>query len=400
MNNKTKNIAGSAPAQKTAFAIDFGAEGGAGEFVGRGWSNPERQLRWMTGAESELKFEHDLGGGDCIIDLDLSPFKRTPELPTQRLTVSVNGIMVGRSTVANGGRFGYRIPAAALAGRQSTSIVFTHPDAARPCDSRPSNDRRLLALAVQRMRITPIRRGAPGQVVVGKGGIALSQIEKILGIDPARFILSFESLGNNCEFGLVQRACGAEPFLSLLRFAGMELPTLCRALDLGMRDFGDPANVEIRPDDKPRPEFVVHENRYRVFFHTFRHVDETNAELLHASESKRIAYCARQFLKELRWGNKILVIKRNDPLQEDEILPLFAALSVYGPNVLLWVVPADAAHAPGSVEVVEPGLLKGYIDRFAPYENAPDLSLNVWLEICANARIIEPIRKKKKNGSR
>ncbi len=204
-------------------------------------------------------------------------------------------------------------------------------------------------------------------------------------MDPARFILNFESLGNNCEFGLVQRNCGAEAFLSLLRFAGMELPTLLRALDLGMQDFGDPANVEIRPDDKPRPEFVVHENRYRVFFHTFRYADEANAELLHASESQRIAYCARHFLRHLRGGSKILVVKRNEPLQEEEILPLFAALSSYGPNVLLWVVPADATHAAGTVEVVIPGLLKGFIDRFAPYEDAPDMSLDVWLEICVNA---------------
>ena len=35
-------------------------------------------------------------------------------------------------------------------------------------------------------------------------------------------LLEFESLGDNCEFGLVQRHFGAEP-ISLLRFAGFEI---------------------------------------------------------------------------------------------------------------------------------------------------------------------------------
>ena len=30
-------------------------------------------------------------------------------------------------------------------------------------------------------------------------------------------------------------------------------------------------------------------------------------------------------------------------------------------------------------------MMKGYIDHFAPMDNAHDLSLEVWLELCANA---------------
>jgi hypothetical protein len=370
---------------KTMLTINFGAEGNSADFVAGGWSVSERRLRWMTGTESELRIEPGLIGGDHIMELDLHPFARPPKVPSQRLTVAVNGTLIGGSTIANGGRFGYRIPAAVLADRASTSIKFTHPDAARPCDSGPSNDRRLLSLSIMRMRISPVRQGASQRFLVGKVGIGLKDLGQAVGMDPARFILNFESLGNNCEFGLVQRICGAEAFLSLLRFAGMELPTLLRALDAGMQDFGDAAHVEIRVDDKERPEFVVHETHYGVFFHTFRYADETQADRLHASESKRLAYCARRFIGDLQKGSKILVVKRNEPLQEHEILPLYAALSAYGPNVLLWVVPADARHTPGSVETVLPGLLRGYIGRFAPYENAPDLLLDEWLEVCVNA---------------
>jgi len=373
------------PPPRTTLTIDFGLTGNSDEFVSGGWSVPEHGFRWMISVESALRFEWDFIAGDYIIELALLPFIRPPKLAAQRLTISVNGFVVGVSTIARGGRFGYRIPAAALAGRQTTSIVFSHPDAGRPSDFGQSDDTRLLAVSVERLSLSRIRTGAPGRLIGGTGGIAIADFESRVGLPPDRFILNFESLGDNCEFGLVQRRCGAEPFLSLLRFAGMELPNLLHALDVAMQNFGDPANVEIKLDDKTRPEFVVHERRYQASFHTFRYQGETNEGALLAGETKRLAYCARRFIGELKRGNKIFVVKRNEALQKDEILPLFSALSSYGRNFLLWMVPADSDHASGCVEVVIPGLFKGFINRFAPHEDAHDLLLEDWLEVCANA---------------
>ncbi len=376
--------ASAAPTDSQTLLISFGVAGNSAEFVAGGWSVAERNFRWMTGMESHLLIEPGLFG-DHIIELDLHPLLSLPALPTQRLTVSVNDRVIGQSKIAHDGRVGYRIPAEALAGRHSTSIVFTHPDGARPCDILRSKDQRKLSMSVKRLKVSRTRAGQASGLARGTGGIEPAELERLVGLAPARFILNFESLGDNCEFALVQRCCGAEAFFSLLRFAGMELPTLLRALDSGLQDFGNPANVEIRPDDKPRPEFVVHELRYGAFFHTFRYQDETDAALLHASESNRIAYCAQRFVGDLKRGSKIFVVKRNDPLREDEILPLYAALSSFGRNVLLWMVPADADHPSGTVEVVMPGLFKGFIERFAPYDNAPDILLGAWLEVCANA---------------
>ena len=42
-----------------------------------------------------------------------------------------------------------------------------------------------------------------------------------------------------------------------------------------------------------------------------------------------------------------------------------------------------------------PGLLKGYIDRFAPDENAHDFSFDGWLRVCTNACVLsrlQPLR--------
>jgi hypothetical protein len=40
-----------------------------------------------------------------------------------------------------------------------------------------------------------------------------------------------------------------------------------------------------------------------------------------------------------------------------------------------------------------PGLMKGYIDRFAPDHNAHDLSVDGWLRVCANACVLHRLQK-------
>jgi hypothetical protein len=69
------------------------------------------------------------------------------------------------------------------------------------------------------------------------------------------------------------------------------------------------------------------------------------------------------------------------------------ALRRYADNTLLWVVPAERDRPPGSVEVVLPGLLKAYIDRFAPEDNAHDFSFEGWMRVCGNALVLANVGK-------
>ena len=80
-------------------------------------------------------------------------------------------------------------------------------------------------------------------------------------------------------------------------------------------------------------------------------------------------------MEDIGAGEKIFVLKRTPALRPEEVLPVYATLNELGRNWLLWMVPADATHPAGTVEVLLPGLLRGYIDRFAPSENAHELSL-------------------------
>jgi hypothetical protein len=365
--------------------IDFGAGGNADPFVAGGWGAAGAESRWMTGAVSELRFAAGELGGDCLIDFEFHPWVSPPVLGAQRLTVSCNGVVIGESTLLAPGRFGYRVPAAACAAGQSASLLIAHLDAARPCDLGPSEDARLLSAAVRRVRVLRMREGAAGQQISGNGGLAPHLAEQLCGLPPERLMLQFESLGDNCEFGLVQRLYGAEPFFSLLRFAGMEFHHVLTAFDRGLQDFGCLENLSIDVQGRDNPELVIVEKHYNAMFHTFRQFTDVDQDALRTGESKRLAYMAKLFVSDLKKAKKIFVVKRNQALTFEEIVPLYLSLAAYGRNTLLWVVPADAAHASGTVEVVMPGLFKGYIERFAPPERADDLLLEPWLELCTHA---------------
>ena len=70
---------------------------------------------------------------------------------------------------------------------------------------------------------------------------------------------------------------------------------------------------------------------------------------------------------------------------EEEVFPLAMAIRRYGPNTLLFVTLSDADHPGGTVQARAPGFLVGYIDRFAPGDNANDLLLGQWVKLCREA---------------
>jgi hypothetical protein len=67
-------------------------------------------------------------------------------------------------------------------------------------------------------------------------------------------------------------------------------------------------------------------------------------------------------------------------------MELHGLIRAAGPSTLLWVVEHDPDHAPGLVERIDEGLLKGYIDQFTPYGRAAYGSYDVWMTICRNAK--------------
>lgn len=350
--------------------LTFGKEGNEANHLGIGWSGDEVGHRWMVGQASELWVEYPGPDHDLILELEAQVFVRPPAVEAQRLVVGVRATGLAQVNVTKDATLGFHIPPGLVATPGPMRLLLVHPDFRRPKELSGSTDDRELSFALRSLRLSRVLpREAPA------GGPPLP---------PDRLITQFESLGDNCEFGLAQRKLGAEP-LGLLRFSFIELVHLLRGLRNGFDGLGDPGTTAVDVVGGPGGEYVVKETAYGMTYHTFQHEGESDIETVRRQQSVKLNFLKRKFMEDVGNAEKIFVIKRLPALRPEEILPLYAALNDLGRNWLLWVVPADAAHPVGTVEVLLPGLMRGYMDQFAPYEDAPSVSVAGWTAVCEAA---------------
>ena len=199
------------------------------------------------------------------------------------------------------------------------------------------------------------------------------------GEDPSRpnlaeFMLQFESLGDNCEFGVVQRHFGAEP-LGLLRFTSTPLRLLAAAIERRFEGVGDPANTDLKVVNG---EYMTTDKRFHMAMHTFIRETGDDREKRLISVCRRLRFLRDKLLADLAEAHKILVYGCTEPLNDDEIQPLWHAIRAYGNNRLLLVRAADAGNPAGSVRLLADGFVAGYVDKLDV--GAP--SFDVWLTIC------------------
>jgi hypothetical protein len=198
-----------------------------------------------------------------------------------------------------------------------------------------------------------------------------------------QIMMQFEALGEDCEFGLAQRAHKAEP-LGLLRFASAPLQSVTALIEAELDQFAQPGSLTIRL--AADGTYYADEMRYRISYHTFVREGQLTPQALLEREHKRLRYLAAKMLDDLENAEKTFVYKRTIPLAAPDIVPLYRALRRFGPNRLLWVALADKHHPAGSVELTDEGLMCGYIDHFSNSMQVPlPLSVEVWTQICSNA---------------
>lgn len=202
-------------------------------------------------------------------------------------------------------------------------------------------------------------------------------------LSDADMLLRFEGLGENCEFGLVQRYYGAEP-LGLLRFAGIQPENLLTAL--GTRFSGVGASEYTILIDR-NSEYVTADRRFGLSSHTFIRPSSTSYETCFADQCKRISYLKNKLLEDLEDGEKIFTtVVFTDP-SEAGARALHAALRQYGPGRLLYVRADVPGKTVGEVEELEEGIFLGYLDSYGNKGRniGWDISYSVWLEICRKA---------------
>ncbi|MDR3530735.1 MAG: hypothetical protein P4L90_09305 [Rhodopila sp.] len=395
--------------------INFASAGNSLAFLGGGWARSEPEFTWGVGAESHLVLPLLDAADEYVLTLDVVPFVHAPELPSQRLIVSVNDTVVGSTDLSRPTLVGYRIPASLARRSDRMLITLQHPDAARPKDFSETADDRHLAFAVSEVKLyrvtnsdLPLETRLPPGLMLGsthernfgaRGHVDVTEWAMArTGLAIPQIALQFESLGENCEFGLFQRRCDAEP-LGLLRFSSTFMRNLIRGIDNGFEGLGEIEDIEPRLEGGSQKEYMIHEKKFGLVYHTFVYEGQRSIWLMREQESARLKFLRRKFMEELESADKIFVYKFGSNVTEEEILPLHMALNRYSEAMLLWVVPAERDRPAGTVEVVMPGLLKGYIDRFAPENNAHDLSFDGWLRVCANACVLARLQRPAHLGS-
>jgi hypothetical protein len=197
----------------------------------------------------------------------------------------------------------------------------------------------------------------------------------------SELVLKFESLGDNCEFGLVQRRVGVEA-LGLLRFAGVPVRHLIQAMEARFEGLADPVHIRIQPENG---EYMVKLTKYDFNYHADARIGEIDPEALHKQQSRTLGFLVRKLLDDLENPTKIWVFRQNEPLLAEDLTDLQLALAAYGPATLLWVQAARPGHPPNTVVKVDDRLMVGFVRRLASRDDVPDLDLDSWLAMLRTA---------------
>ena len=350
--------------------MEFRVGGSGLRALGVGWSQPEPEYVWAVDNVSTLELEVAETHPSTVVVLRVAPVARP-----QRITVWSDGHMLATHRVHRPAEISVSVPNRLVAGGRF-ALSLAHYDRVRASELNGGSDERLLSVLLRSVRLYGSDRVAPP--------LAAAQGQVL----PAQALMErFQSLGDNCEFGIVQRRFGAEP-LNLLRFSATHLIHLLRGLDTEFEGLTLPENLACAFGTEPegRREYIIEQTSYELRSHTFQHEGEVEPASVLPRAQQRMRFQLRLFLQDLAAAEKIFVLKRNTTLAMQEVVPVWAALRSYAAdNTLLYVVAADDAHLPGTVEWKAPGLMCGHIDRLAPYDDAQGVSTQCWLAICRNA---------------
>ena len=98
--------------------------------------------------------------GDYRLRLIARPFVAKDRLPTQRVSIAVNGVVLGGGAASERALIECDLPGPVLGGDATTAITLTTPDAVRPSEVSDSSDVRRLGFAIERLELLHIDGGA------------------------------------------------------------------------------------------------------------------------------------------------------------------------------------------------------------------------------------------------
>ncbi len=192
----------------------------------------------------------------------------------------------------------------------------------------------------------------------------------------------FESLGNNCELGIVQRANGYDT-PGLFRNTGfLHIAQIIHALEshfAGMFESG-------RFDYIIRggwPDYALHCRQHGFVFHTGISCEQPLSAEICARNVAAFQFMLQKLRRDLDLGEKIFVYRSEQPIPDSEIARLHAAIRAYGPGWLLYVREDRAAPRAGVV-LHSPGLLVATVPQLSN-SNPPDIDMPAWDRVASMA---------------
>jgi hypothetical protein len=384
----------------------FGSAGTAEKYLRDGWHHDGTASTLLAAAASRIALPAPATPGPYLLRLDLRPTTdprgqrdilltldriaighfRPGDEPSSWVAPLPRELTEGRDTLdftllcsalAPGGDSAVPAPAIAL---ERVSIV---PRPASFSDRRmPGDGDRIPAAAVRRLQ--PDGAAARPSAIEAAPGIDVATLARGIdvatlarGIDVATLARGFENLGTNAEFGIVQRNLGVE-VVNLFRFCDVPVADLSRALADDLAALGDPAHFAIAPAGEAAHVLTL--PAYNMRWPVASGADDDASMRAHATA---IGYLRRKFFEGLRSGRKIYVLARQRPIPVSQAVALLMDLHRHGPAAVLCVEQNE--RRAGEIEVLMPGLMRGYLERFAPETDPAAVDVPGWSRLIANA---------------
>lgn len=202
----------------------------------------------------------------------------------------------------------------------------------------------------------------------------------------------FENLGDNCEFAFYLRSSGVDEG-SLFRWTLVK--NHWSLLNLIQSDFEGLFELE---NLQPSWHDMVLDTKYDLCFHTKMYSENQNGKWswnqnkkelndIFIEEKNKISYLVSKFKSSLSNKEKIFVIKNNANSLDQLSIDLAKEISKHGDAKILHVKSdmLDYTNNKEKIERLSSNLYLTYIDKFAAYNKADDVSKNGWDNVIRNA---------------
>jgi tetratricopeptide (TPR) repeat protein len=205
--------------------------------------------------------------------------------------------------------------------------------------------------------------------------------------DRSELLMRFESLGGDCEFGMVQRRLGLEP-VGLFRFAGGRSGPLLRAIETRCDGIGDPEHTSLYVRNRGR-EYVAIDTRLNIVWRTSAYQYAADRPRLLQEQCRQLTYLRRKLVGEFEAAAKIFVYTSQTPLDATYCEALARAVQQYSPAAIVLCVGPSASREDPRVSWGGKGLLLAerscVVRHWCWADDVAVLPYREWLHICTRA---------------